>query len=63
MPTASRLEAALKAAIPGIQVTLVGGGGGDFIVHKDNVKLWDKNADNSGFPDIEALVARIAGPG
>ncbi len=43
-------------AFPDADVQLIPGGGGDFIVHQDGKKIWDKNADQSGFPDEAAFV-------
>ncbi len=59
MPTASSLKAAIEKRVPGAQVTLVPGGGGDFIVQRDGEKLWDKNAEHSGFPDEAAFLAKL----
>jgi len=54
------LEAAIRKQFPEAQVELIRGSGGTFVVHRDGVKIWDKNADQSGFPDESKLVAGLA---
>lgn len=53
------MEAAIRVAFPDAEVQLIPGGGGDFIVHQDGKKIWDKNADQSGFPDETSLVTSL----
>jgi len=40
---------------------MIPGRGGDFIVIADGKKIWDKNADNSGFPEHETIIAKLEG--
>ncbi|MBL4771760.1 MAG: Rdx family protein [Planctomycetes bacterium] len=59
MPTASSLEASIKQKHPQADVELIPGSGGTFLVHADGKKVWDKLADNSGFPDEAALLGTL----
>ena len=49
----------LKKAIPGIDVELVDGGRGDFIVNADGNTVWDKRNMGDEFPDNRAIVDAV----
>jgi predicted Rdx family selenoprotein len=53
------LAAKIQRSIPNVEVELVSGGKGDFIVTSDGVELWNKRAMDDEFPEEEALVARL----
>jgi predicted Rdx family selenoprotein len=47
-------------AVPGVEVELIAGGKGDFIVKSDGVELWNKKQMGNQFPDEQAIVKRLA---
>lgn len=56
------MAAKIEAAFDGAQVTLIEGGGGDFIVNADGKELWNKKQTHNGqFPDEDQLVATMKG--
>ncbi len=40
---------------------MIPGKGGDFIVIANGKKLWDKNGDDSGFPENEVIIEKLEG--
>ena len=40
---------------------MIRGGGGDFIVIADGVRLWDKRKMGKEFPSDEAILAKLRG--
>lgn len=58
---ADSLSAKIQAQCSGARVSLVPGGGGDFIVTVDGQVHWDKRNVQGRFPDEDALVARLCG--
>ncbi|MBI4816712.1 MAG: hypothetical protein HY791_10665 [Deltaproteobacteria bacterium] len=53
------MAAKIQRAVPTVEVELVSGGKGDFIVTCDGVELWNKRAMDDEFPEEDALVARL----
>jgi selT/selW/selH-like putative selenoprotein len=53
------LQAAIIKAHPSTEVELIPGSGGTFLVHADGKKVWDKLADDSGFPEETELVSSL----
>ncbi|MBI2374561.1 MAG: hypothetical protein HYV07_11250 [Deltaproteobacteria bacterium] len=57
------MAAVLKRAVPEVEIELVAGGKGDFIVSADGVELWNKRAMGDEFPNGDTLLARLKPPG
>jgi len=53
------LAAKLQAAIPDLEIKLVGGGRGDFIVTVDSDSIWDKRTMGDKFPDESDIVSEV----
>lgn len=56
---ADSLSAKILARCSGAEVSLIPGGGGDFIVIVDGKVQWDKRNVQGRFPDEEVLVAQL----
>lgn len=57
------MAANIKTEHPGVDIDLVRGGGGDFIVTRTDAsptrELWNKNATGRGFPDADAILSQL----
>jgi predicted Rdx family selenoprotein len=53
------LAATIRGEIEDVEVELVPGGRGDFIVVADRRELWNKKNSGRGFPSEDEIVAAI----
>jgi hypothetical protein len=53
------LGAAIKAVHPNVEVELLEGGKGDFIVKVDGRELWNKKQMGNQFPAEDQILAQI----
>jgi len=53
------LAAKLREEIADVEIDMIRGGGGDYIVIVDGEELWNKKSSGRGFPDEGVLVDEI----
>lgn len=49
----------MKDAFPGVEVDLIRGGGGDYIIIAAGQEIWNKRAMGDAFPEEDAIVQAI----
>ncbi|MBT8496455.1 MAG: Rdx family protein [Deltaproteobacteria bacterium] len=54
------MAAAIREAHPDLEVELIGGGRGDFIVTLGQQRVWDKKGADGGFPGHDQVLERLA---
>ena len=49
----------MRSAFPDVDIELIPGGGGDFIVVADGRQLWHKRRMGDAFPEHETILAEL----
>ena len=53
------MAATIKNAFPGVELELIRGGGGNYIIIANGERLWHKREMGDAFPEESVIVAKL----